>query len=227
MKTHIPARPLLAAAFLFGMASLSAQPLPAPLPLEIPKADPAVVFQKDGQIAKLTLKQKAYLAPVNLPKAFGDNYTLTFWVRLDDTPALRETGFTPDAPVTLIDLSSPDWDDQRTTLRVHGGRFSVTALNEGKWKMLAGVRPIAEPETWYFLAYAKSGGKGAFYMNGDIMTRTPADAPVQDKIQNIVFGNFQKQRRLQGVILQPRLYPAALDMAQIQSLHASPPAEVK
>jgi hypothetical protein len=209
------------------MAPLSAQALPPPHPLEIPKAASSVVIQKDGQIEKLTLDKKISLAPVKLPKAFGDHYTLAFWVKLDDTPALVAGGFTPDAPMTLIDLSSPGWDDQRTTLRIHDGRFSVTALNKGKWKTLAGVRPVAEPGIWYFLAYAKSGGKGVFYMNGDIMARTPADAPVQDKIQNIIFGNFQKQRRLQGVMLHPRLYPAALTPAQIQSLHASPPADVK
>jgi hypothetical protein len=206
--------------------TLSAAELPAPLPMSIPKAGTKFAIQSGTQIEKLMLK-KTVLSPVTMPVPFGKSYALAFWVNLDDTPMLMEKGFTQDAPVTLADWYSDDINSQRTTLRIQGGKFVVTALNDGKWKALPGIGMKTEPGKWYFLAYSYENGSGAFYVNGDIILRTPEGSPAQDALRNIAFGHFQKGRRLEGIILQPRLYPAALNAGEIKTLFDAKPTEVR
>jgi hypothetical protein len=227
-KTHIPIRPLLAAAFLLGMASLPAQPLPAPLPLEISKADPAVVIQKDGQIEKLTLDKKTILPPARLSAGLGEDYAIAFWIKFAETPALKETGFSDSAPVTIVDLYSDDMK-QRTTLRVEKENFAAVSRNDGKNKVFYGLPIKVTPEEWYFVTYCNRDGRGVLYLNGDIILRAPASTPKQAGVQNIAFGNFAKKRPLEGTILQPRIYKSALSDEQIRALalHAQKPDGVK
>jgi hypothetical protein len=215
---------LLAAALILGMASASAQPLPAPLPIEIPNADPAVVTRKDGQIEKLTLGQKSILPPVRLPDALGEDYAIAFWIKFAETPALKETGFSASAPVTIIDLYSDD-KKQRTTLRVEKGNFASVSINDGKNKVFYGLPIEAAPEKWYFATYCNREGRGVFYLNGDIILRAPASTPKQAGARNIVFGHFDKKRPLAGTIFQPRIYKHMLSDEQIRALalHAQKP----
>ncbi|MDR2675823.1 MAG: LamG domain-containing protein, partial [Opitutaceae bacterium] len=224
MKTHISARTpmLLAAAFALGMAAVSAQPLPAPLPLEIPKADPAIVTRKDGRLEKLTLGQKSILPPVRLPDALGGDYAVAFWIKFAETPALKEAGFSDRSPVTIIDLYSDD-KKQRTTLRVEKGNFAAVSQNDGKNKVFYGLPIEATPGKWYFATYCSHEGRGVFYLNGDIILRAPASTPKQTGVQNIAFGNFDKKRPLAGMIFQPSIYKLKLSDEQIRGLHAQHP----
>jgi alpha-L-fucosidase len=213
--------------FIFISMTASVAEPPAPLPLSIPKAGAEFVVQSATQIEKLTLKNTA-LAPVSMPAPFGRSYTLAFWVRFDDSPALAETEFTKDAPVTLVDLYSNDINAQRTTLRIQGGKFAANVMNDKKSKALPGIGMAAEPGRWYFLAYTCDNGQGVFYVNGDRALRTPPGSPVQSDLQNIAFGHFQKGRRLDGVILRPRLYPATLAAAELNAIQSSEaPLEAK
>ena len=222
------AKSLLLTLGLLGLASLQAQTA-SPLPMNIKSAPKGVVTQNETQIESIVLDGKTSLKVLQMPKIFGPTYTLSLWVKLDDSPALYESKFSNEAPPTIIDLHSKDINEQRCVIRVHNGKFVITELLKGpsKWKSLNGISMKAEPGKWYHLAYSHSATQGVFYVNGDIIARTEGSPAPQDKLQNVIFGRFQSMRRMSGLIVQPRLYPVSFDIRQVRELFQNKPETIK
>ena len=200
-----------------------------PLPLKISGSSPEdAVTQNGTQIEKIILDQKTTVKVIQMPSAFGPSYTISMWVKFNDTPALREKGFSRTAPINIVDLHSPGTNEQNVLLRIMDGYFAITELRQppSKWRTIGGIKIQPEPDKWYHLAYSCSPTLGIFCLNGDIIARTVSPAP-QDKLQNIIFGRIKNTRKLDGVILQPRLYSEALTHKQIQDLYKAPPAEIR
>ncbi|AHF94761.1 hypothetical protein OPIT5_26015 [Opitutaceae bacterium TAV5] len=228
----MPSRRRLFTAILFLLVaapSLHAQDtdatLPSPIALVLAKS-PVIMPEASGdQIERITLSPQTVCPDLHLPAPVGDAWTLTFWVRLNDTPALLRTDYSRNAPVTLADFSTAGQaDTRRLVIRVQGGKFSVTEQNAGKWKALSGFSATAAPDTWHFLAYTRNASAGTFYLNGDISLRTTGTVSSSDQLQTLALGNFYKQRRLDGIILQPRLYRQVLTAEQIRIRYRDRPA---
>lgn len=203
--------------------------LPEPLPLTLPAGTPDVAKRSQGQIERINFDPSFEYPELLLSAPVGANYTISFWVWLDDLPVLAEKDFSSVAPVTLVDFASADrpssW--QQLVIRIMGGKFQVTASHEQKWRMLPGFGGTATPGLWHHLVYARSAEGGVFYVNGDVVMRTPVGAPVQDDLQSLVLGRFYSGRRLSGVMFEPRLYAETLSHDDVVELRRNPPASIR
>lgn len=191
---------------------------PQPLPLTPPRAPADTVFLREGAIEKLVLTPRVALPAVKLPAPLAAEHSISFWFRVEDSPALWTTGYGDEHPVTILDVNATERDSQRLVFRIMEGRFELTAYGDGKWKALRGLATKVKPGQWYFAVYTRSAQGGILYVNGDIALRSPAAAPAHDRLQVVAFGNFDRRRRMNGTLLEPRLYGLALTKEQVRDL---------
>lgn len=224
--THFSA-PRLIAGLMLSAVFAGAADLPAPITLHAPRSPNITVDSSGAQIERITLSPAVASPAVALDATVGETWTLSFWIKLKDSPLLQAKDFTPTTPVMLVDFQTgdPKADMQRFIIRVMSGKFSAAEQNAGKWKGLVGYGADATPGTWHFLAYSRTSTEGVFYLNGNIVSRTAGTLPAQSQLRALVFGHFDRTRFSDGVILEPRLYPKALNRDEILDMSRDvPPA---